>query len=78
MPKSLLIDPSLERSKMLFGSGAMAANMSAVARETKIPQATLSRYKQRPDTIPLRALRRIVKARRLDDEAILRIVRGRD
>lgn len=68
--------PASELSAILFGSGAMAANVSAVARAIKVPQSTLSRYKDQPDKIPLRTLRKIVKARNLDDETIVRIVRG--
>lgn len=72
MPRSLVRDPEAERAKILFPD---SVNMAAVSRATKIPAATLSRYKRRSDGIPLEALRKIVKAMELTDEDIVRIVR---
>lgn len=72
MSRSLLRDPEAERAKILFPEDV---NMAAVSRATKIPAATLSRYKERSDSIRLDALRKIVKARGLTDEEIVRIIR---
>ena len=73
MPRSMLRDPEAERARILFPEDV---NMAAVSRATKIPAATLSRYKRRSDGIPLDALRRIVKVRGITDEELVRLVRG--
>lgn len=73
MPRSMLRDPEAERSRILFPDDV---NMAAVSRATKIPAATLSRYKRRSDGIPLEALRKIVKVRGITDEELVRLVRG--
>lgn len=73
MPRSMLRDPEAERARILFPEDV---NMAAVSRATKIPAATLSRYKRRSDGIPLDALRKIVKVRGITDEELVRIVRG--
>lgn len=72
MPRSLVRDPEAERAKILFPDDT---NMAAVSRATKIPAATLSRYRRRSDSIPLEALRKIIKVRGLTDEEIVRIIR---
>lgn len=72
MPRSMPRDPEAERARILFPDDV---NMAAVSRATKIPAATLSRYKRRSDGIPLEALRRIVKVRGLTDDEIIKVIR---
>ena len=72
MPRSMLRDPEAERARTLFPEDV---NMAAVSRATKIPAATLHRYRQKSDGIPLDALRKIVKVRGITDEEIIKIVR---
>ena len=73
MTRSMLRDPEAERARILFPEDV---NMAAVSRATKIPAATLHRYRQKSDGIPLEALRKIVKVRGITDEELVRIVRG--
>lgn len=77
MPRSMLRDPEAERAKILFGSGATAANMAAVSRVTKIPTSTVSRYRKAPSNMPVSAFSKIAKARGVTDEEIIRFIRGK-
>ena len=72
MPRSMLRDPEAERARILFPEDV---NMAAVSRATKIPAATLSRYRRDVSGIRLDMLRKIVKARGLTDEELVRIIR---
>lgn len=72
MPRSMLRDPDAERARILFPEDV---NMAAVSRATKIPAATLHRYRRDVSGIKLGMLRKIVKARGLTDEEIVRIIR---
>lgn len=72
MPRSMLRDPEAERARILFPDDT---NMAAVSRATKIPAATLHRYRQKSDGIPLEALRKIVKVRGLTDDEIIKVIR---
>lgn len=72
MPRSLVRDPEAERAKILFPDDT---NMAAVARAANIPVSTLSRYRRDVSGIKLDMLRKIVKARGLTDEEIVRIIR---
>lgn len=72
MPRSMLRDPESERARILFPDDT---NMAAVSRATKIPAATLHRYRQKSDGIPLEALRKIVKVRGLTDDEIIKVIR---
>ena len=75
MPRSLVTDPERIRGELLFGSKANQVNLSILARMTGIPLSTLSDYKSHPDSIPLGRLSEIIKARSLDDDKIIQLIK---
>lgn len=75
MPKGYCRDPEAEMRRVLFGTDKRPANLTKMAKETKIPPSTLARYKRYPSTIPLEKLRKIVRWNNLDAEQIREIFR---
>lgn len=71
-----MLKTSARTSAAIFGSAANACNMTELARITGIPRTTLHRYKRQPESMPLWALRAIVKARGMAAPDIERIVKG--
>lgn len=76
MPRSLLADPERQRGEILFGSKLMPVNLCALSSATGIPASTLHDYKQRPDCIPCGRLAKIIRARKLTGDEIIKLFKG--
>ncbi len=76
MPRSILIDYEKKRGEILFGSKLMPVNLCALSNATGIPASTLHDYKQRPDCIPCGRLAKIIHARKLSGDEIIKLFKG--
>ena len=74
MPK--LRDHEAMRATLLFGSGALTAKVTSIARETNIPASTIYRDRAEVERIPLYRIAKYAKARGLTDEEIAKLIRG--
>jgi len=63
--------------KLLRGDKVNTVSISGLALTTGIPARTLYGWRDAPDKIPLWGIRKIVKARGLTDEEIVRLIRGK-
>lgn len=75
MPKSILTDPSKEASALIFGKKMQPVVMTEVCRRTGLDPATMSRRRQRPETMKLQEFALVAKATEKTDEEIVRIIR---
>ena len=62
--------------KLLEGDKINKVSISGLALTTGIPARTLYGWRDAPDRIPFWGIRKIVAARGLTDEEIVRLIRG--
>ncbi len=63
-------------SSLIFGAGATAAGVRELARLTGRSPSTICRWRRNPDNIPLKDLQIILKARGVEIETMVRILKG--
>ena len=74
MPRSMVTDPDVAASVILFGTKLQPVNLNELSRLTGITASTLYRYKKEPKKIPLDRLCRIVQRRGINDQELRRLM----